>query len=358
MKNFIIAALLLVASAASLSAAGRWLGKEHSFGVIAEDGGTVYCDFYLVNDGSELMSIIDVRANCGCTRPEYSPAPIAPGDTAVIHVGFLPEGRPGQFVKRVSVDCDVEPLRSSLTISGTVVGSAATLRSRFPMEIGPVRLRSSMINYGKIYRGDTKGQSLECINASADTLRPRVADVPRYLTALVEPAVVPPGERFIIATVFKSSLTDAWGALEGSFKFYPDAAPSAEPLEIRTVAILAEDFSKLSPQELRDAPVIDVTPMAVDLEQLQTGRGKLTRSVTVKNTGRSVLIVRDVASSDPAVTAKIKDTKIKPGKSTRLDVTVDTDLLGDKRLLNARISITANAPDDPVTTVRVVAELK
>ena len=63
---------------ASAEGQGVWLEQKHDFGAFDEGLGTVYCDFRLVNTGNEPIAIINARANCGCTRPEYSRDPIAP----------------------------------------------------------------------------------------------------------------------------------------------------------------------------------------------------------------------------------------------------------------------------------------
>lgn len=350
--SFLLAAV--AATALQASSQGRWLATSHDFGVIPEDGGIVYCDFCLVNEGTEPLAIFDVRANCGCTRPDYSTDPVEPGDTAVIHVGFNPAGRPGQFAKRVSVDCNVAPLRSSLTISGTVVGSDATLRTRFPIGIGPARLRADRINYGKILRGETKGMYLECINASPDSLRPRVEDAPGYIHAIIDPAVVPPGERFTIATVVNSNKINAWGNTSGRMLFYPDAS-ATEPIEITTQMNIAEDFSRLTPKQLLEAPVISLSDIAVDLGRIPS-TGKAKGSFTITNAGKSPLIIRSVSVSHPdGISVKLPTSTIKPGKTAKAEVTVDPSKF--VRLINARIDIVSNAPGQPESTIRVVAEL-
>ena len=47
--------------------------------------------------------VLTASASCGCTRPEYPKKPIAPGKSGKIKVTYLPEGRPGEFTKTVTV---------------------------------------------------------------------------------------------------------------------------------------------------------------------------------------------------------------------------------------------------------------
>ncbi|MDE6825013.1 MAG: DUF1573 domain-containing protein [Duncaniella sp.] len=354
-----IASMLLLGATAftTASAQGVWLEQKHDFGAFDESLGTVYCDFRLVNTGNEPIAIINARANCGCTRPEYSRAPIAPGDTATVRVGFDPTGRPGRFMKYVNVDLDSKPSRASLTIQGTVIGTSNTLKSRFPVAVGPMKLRAKIIPYGEVLKGHTSGQFLEGYNASADTLRPSVTCVPDYMKVLVEPATVPPGDRFVISTILNSDKVDGWGVVTDSMTVA--AAPgSPERITVETVAIISEDFSGLSAEERAKAPVIDTDVTALDLERISPTGPEIRRSFTITNKGKSPLIIRRISCPDKAVSVSLKNTEIKPGKSVKAEVTVNPSLLAGSKLLNARINIVANDPDHPSTMIRVVAEVK
>ena len=350
------AALTAVTVATTAMAGNEWLSTTHDFGAFDENLGKVYCDFKLVNSGPEPISITGVRANCGCTRPEYSRDPVAPGDTAVIRVGFDPKGQAGRFTKRVYVDCSGDPARSTLTITGTVIGASNTLQSRYPIEVGPVSMRTPTVAYGKIRKGETMGQYIDAYNASTDTLRPRVEGAPKYINVIVQPAVVPPGEQFILSTVLHSNRTPEWGITTDSLMFYPDAAV-AEGRKIETVVILEEDFSKMTPEQIAKAPLIDVEPTAIDLRRLSRSDKPIKEKFTISNLGKSPLVIRAISCADPAVEVTLKDRTVKPGKSVRVDVTVTPERIKRSELLNARINFIANDPAHPSTMVRVVAEV-
>lgn len=342
---------------ASAEGQGVWLEQKHDFGAFDEGLGTVYCDFRLVNTGNEPIAIINARANCGCTRPEYSRDPIAPGDTAVIRVGFDPTGRPGRFYKYVNVDLDAKPKRTSLSIHGTVIGSSNTLKSRFPISVGPMKLRSKIIAYGEVLKGHTGGQFLEGYNASADSMRPAVTDVPGYIKVMVEPAVVPPGDRFVISTIINADEINDWGVVTDSMTVSPGAT-SGEKITVETVAIVNEDFSGMSAEERKNAPVLDANVTALDFERISRNSSPVTQTFTITNKGEKPLIIRKISCPENAVSIKLKNKEIKPGKNEKVSVTVTPSLLGDSNLLNARINIVANDPDHPSTMIRVVAEIK
>lgn len=74
---------------------------EYDFGSVPQ-GKPVYHYFELKNSSSKPITLKDVHASCGCTTPEWSKDPIAPGATAKIKVGFNAAAE-GAFEKFISV---------------------------------------------------------------------------------------------------------------------------------------------------------------------------------------------------------------------------------------------------------------
>ena len=76
--------------------------------------------FEFTNTGNANLVIIDVTAQCGCTRPEFPKQPIAPGKSGKIKVTYNPAGRPGAFDKTVTVKTNGSPSNVRLKIKGAV----------------------------------------------------------------------------------------------------------------------------------------------------------------------------------------------------------------------------------------------
>jgi hypothetical protein len=62
--------------------------------------------------------IDNVQASCGCTTPEWSREPIAPGGTSIIKVGYN-SAAPGYFEKTITL-MYAEGMTSLISIKGTV----------------------------------------------------------------------------------------------------------------------------------------------------------------------------------------------------------------------------------------------
>lgn len=339
------------APAASTDMGVEWLATSHDFGAFKEDDGSVSTTFSFVNHTPEEVSIRAARASCGCTTPTYTRTPVAPGDTATVTVKFNPTGRPGRFSKSVTVDIAGGP-RTRLVISGVVIGSSNTLRSRYPIEHGEMKLRTTQLPFGTVTKGKAKAAFLEVYNASARPMVPRWSGLPDYIRVATSGGdTIPAGEQAVYALTLTPSQTELYGILTDSAYIAP--AEGAEPLKIDLTAILEEDFSRLTPRQRADAPVVAVDPDRVNFGELTASDGPQTRTFTILNRGKSDMLIRRLYTTDPGVSVSLDRTKIKKGKHATATVTVDPSLL-PADILNARLQLIANDPENPITLVRVV----
>ena len=90
---------------------------EYNFGSVPQ-GKPVYHYFEIKNTGSKPITLNDVHASCGCTTPEWSKDPIAPGTTAKIKVGFNAASE-GAFEKFISIQYN-ESIQKQIIIKGNV----------------------------------------------------------------------------------------------------------------------------------------------------------------------------------------------------------------------------------------------
>lgn len=350
----IIIAAIACGCAMSAHAQASTPVEEHSFGTILEADGPVTTRFALVNISDSPIRIINARANCGCTTPEYPRRAIAPADTAWIAVTYDPAGRPGRFQKRVVVDTDTEPRRYTFTISGSVVGSEQTLQSRYPYQVGPkMRVRDRFLIFGDLPDTDTKSNYVEAYNCSSDTIRPAIGKVGPMLHVVTQPAVVPPGEQFIYSVVIRGDRRNHWGPQQSKFEII---APGGEKIPVEVSFNVRETFDHLSPQQLADAPRIAVPDSRIDLHRVLRGR-PVEAVVTIENRGRSTLKLHRVYSPDPQLKAKLKKQTVAPGKSTTLILSMDTKDASRRDIINIPLTIYSNDPAAPEFEMRFVGEM-
>lgn len=121
---FILMAMLMTISVASAQGDKQAVlsVKEniYDFGTIKEDGGNVSHTFVVSNEGASPLVMTRVIASCGCTTPQWTKEPIAPGKKGEVKVTFNPKGRPGMFAKTISIYSNGKKGSYILTIKGKV----------------------------------------------------------------------------------------------------------------------------------------------------------------------------------------------------------------------------------------------
>ncbi|RNC88449.1 MAG: DUF1573 domain-containing protein [Winogradskyella sp.] len=76
--------------------------------------------FTFTNEGNAPLVITQVKTSCGCTVPNYSKAPILPGESGEIQIKYDTK-RLGNFTKTVTVISNAEGGNKILKIKGKIV---------------------------------------------------------------------------------------------------------------------------------------------------------------------------------------------------------------------------------------------
>lgn len=333
-----------------------WLQTTYDFGAFSEDLNEVEANFKFINKSGEPIYITQVASSCGCTVPSYSKDEIAPGDTATIDVKYNAVGRPGRFSKQVYVRTTASHERYKLTVKGVVIGNKQTISARYPVEMGPLKLQRGMALLGKVHVGSGKAEYVEVYNQSSDTLTPLFQNVPSYLQISAVPPSIAPGELGTINFYVRGERLKEWGIVNDSIKIIPNQG--MEAYDYPFIAIVEEDFSKFTDEELRDAPVLVLSERTFDLGQVQENSSSpITKSIELTNRGKNPLKVRRVYSQDPAVEAKVSSQTIKKGKKASLTVTFDPSIQ-PSGIINTKLTLITNDPTQPTTTIRIVGTRK
>lgn len=91
----------------------------YDFGTVKE-GEKVEHEFTFTNTGSSPLILSNVQASCGCTTPEYSKNPIAPGDQGLVKVVFNSAGQLGKQHKVITVTSNAASSHTLLHLRGEV----------------------------------------------------------------------------------------------------------------------------------------------------------------------------------------------------------------------------------------------
>ncbi len=120
---FILTAILLSVAAVSAQKKQAVISAQETsfdFGSIKEADGKVSHTFKIDNNGDGPLVITRVIASCGCTTPEWTREPIAPGKSGDVKITYNPANRPGAFIKTISIYSNGKKGSFILTIKGKV----------------------------------------------------------------------------------------------------------------------------------------------------------------------------------------------------------------------------------------------
>lgn len=310
--------------------------------------------FTITNKGNEPLVIKDVNPSCGCTIVEWSKQPIAAGETGTIATIYDAKML-GVFQKDLEVYSNISDEPLYLHLQGRVVTQPSDYTGTFPFEMGNVRLSINNIEFDDVNRGDQPVIELQVVNMGRTAYKPELMHLPHYLTAEYLPEKLSGGRVGRIRLKLDSKKLVSMGLTQTSIylaRFVGDKV--SEENEVSVSAVLLPDFSKLSLQDRANAPIMHLSADSLDLGSMD-GKKKITRTLTISNTGKSPLEIRSVQLFNNALNVKIGDRVLDPGQTTDLKITVLAKYL-KKAKNRPRVLIITNDPQHPKRVISINVE--
>lgn len=325
---------------------------EHDFGEINEIDGMANTSFKFTNTGDSPLIISKVTASCGCTTPEWSAEPVAPGKTGEIKVGYNPKGRPGVFRKSISVIANAEPSTTVLNIAGKVNPRPKTLNEEYPREMGRLRFKSNFLSIGKVYNDSIKVGELEFINTSDSVVKASVYRSSGYVKGRFEPSTIPAGAKGKFIVEYDATKNNTFGTTNDRVYLLIDGQKESS-YTISVSATIEENFSSLSDAEKANAPVASFDSQLFDFGSIKMG--EVTSHVfKLTNKGKSDLLIRKVSASCGCTTSKNKNMAA-PGET--IDFTVTFNSRGKRGRQNRTLTVITNDPNNSNIALKLVGNV-
>lgn len=322
----------------------------YDFGKVEEEGGPAVHQFDFTNAGTRPIRILSVKASCGCTTPDWSKEPVAPGRAGFIQASFNPKGRPGYFNKSLTVMTDFDSNPIVLQIKGHVENDQSPDHeiSDYPSAKGNLRLKVSSFNMGKVYLKDEfVRKEFPVMNAGTKPITVQRVTEPAYIQADMSPKTLKPGEAGKIFVNYNGRLKNQYGFQSDNVMLYTD--DEDQPVKSFSVyATLEEFFPRLTQKELEEAPQIKIVDLSFDMGNVkQNTVGKY--QVSFLNVGKSNLEVRAIQPNCTCITAKASKETLKPGDNATIDVSFNPqERLGTQQ---KAIMVYTNDPQNPVQRI-------
>lgn len=326
---------------------------QHNFGSFKEEQGPQTFSFNFKNEGSVPLILNNVQASCGCTTPEWTRQPVAPGAKGMIKVSYDPRNRPGKFNKTIRVTSNAENPDVVLTILGEVTPRARTVEEDYPNEIGPLRAKTNHIAFVQMKENQVKKDSTEIINNTDKPVQISFKTPPSHLKALIRPAKLEPKQKGYIVVTFDATKIKAYGFVMHRIYLNVDGQDNYKN-SIAVSTTLEEDFSKLTAADLQLAPSVKYDAESFDFGDIKPG-SKVEHTFSLKNTGKKDLIIRDVKSSCGCTAVSPSKNVVAAGESVPLKVAFDST--GKSGRQSKTITVITNDPKNPTTVLRIASNI-
>lgn len=357
-RNIVLAALVSfgnITGRAQLAGPLVFMEQVHDFGEVVEERGQATQKFLFTNVSSRPVAIVSVKPSCGCTTPSWSKDPVPPGGSGYITAQFDPKGKPGYFNKTLAVVTDHDGWSIVLQIKGQVVKGEGFYPGEYRMANGAWLLRASSLNMGTVYRRDLPTvKDFAFYNAGDKPIHfLNKIDAPEYVRAEVIPSIIPPGDMGSVRISYYGGKRSAYGFQSDNIAIHTDD----EQMRLKSFSVYAtleDDFSKLAPADIDNAPQLAVEETH-DYGRIREGNTYSTE-ISITNTGKSVLKVNYVQPNCPCLEVKVSSDQLKPGASATLTVSFDTS---EKRGSQQKaLTIYTNDPAAPARRVLLTAYIE
>lgn len=326
---------------------------QHNFGTFKEELGVQSVEFNFKNEGTVPLILNNVQASCGCTTPEWTREPVAPGAKGLIKVSYDPRNRPGVFNKTIRVSSNADNADVVLSILGEVTPRARTIEEDYPNVIGPLRAKTNHLAFAAIKEKQIKKDSIEIVNSSDQPVQLSFKTPPPHLNAIFKPAKLAPKQKGYIVVTFDANKIQAYGFVMHRIYLNIDGQDDYRN-SIAVSTTLEEDFTRLSAEDLKNAPAVTYDMQSFDFGDIKPGT-KNEHTFNLKNSGKKDLIIRDVKSSCGCTAVSPSKNIVPSGESVPLKVVFDST--GKSGRQNKTITIITNDPKNPTSVLRISSNI-
>ena len=178
---------------------------DHDFGKVPEGTMATY-EFRFKNTGNQPIVIASAQASCGCTTPEWTKAPVAPGKSGVIKAVYNSAGRPGVFAKTVTVQSNATEGTKVLSLKGTVLTKDEVRASLTPAQLAAsprLTLERGSYDFGRIEAGQQSVARIGIKNTGPKDLVLSTVSSPCYCVGYrAVPPPIKPGQSAVVELVY------------------------------------------------------------------------------------------------------------------------------------------------------------
>lgn len=340
----------------------KFENETYNFGDIKEDGGKVTGRFIFTNVGNSDLELTMVRPSCGCTTASYTKEPVKPGQQGFIEVTFDPYNRTGVLNKTIRIKTNepkydnAKAMPMMLYIKGYVQKKEPSIyeKTGYKNGNGNLRMKKAVFQF-KLKNTAFYIDTIKLRNFNERPVKIEKIDLPAHISEVersFQNGQIEANADAYWVLKYDAAQKNAWGNVSDYIVIYSD--DTIEPKKVvQFTADISEDFSYL--QNNSKIPNLSVEEPVFDFGKVSAGT-QIEHTFVLTNKGNAELIIRQMATNyTTAIHYEMKNQTLKPGKSTKLKVTFDTDKRRGKQY--GTITLICNDPAHSNTILRINGEI-
>ena len=312
----------------------------------------VTAEFVMKNEGNKPLGIHNMLKSCGCTEVEYPKKSIAAGESFVVKAVYDAK-QMGTFNKQVCLYTNAADEPFILSMRGRVVSNVVDFAGPYNEMLGEIKSDVQEVEFDDVNRGDRPVQRIHIFNPTDQMMEPVVMHLPNYLQAQVSPSKVAPRHSAVVTLVLDSKKLRDLGLKQTSIYLGERPGDKIAPeKEIVVSSVLLPAFDNMTAAKKALAPKAELSTTNLDLGSFGN-RKKLKGEVLITNKGKSKLEIRSMQMFTMGLQVQLKKSKIEPGETVKMKVTVVKPDLKKSRAKNPRILMITNDPDNAKVVVKI-----
>ena len=312
----------------------------------------VTAEFVMKNEGNKPLVIHNMLKSCGCTEVEYPKKSIAAGESFVVKAVYDAK-QMGTFNKQVCLYTNAADEPFILSMRGRVVSNVVDFAGPYNEMLGEIKSDVQEVEFDDVNRGDRPVQRIHIFNPTDQMMEPVVMHLPNYLQAQVSPSKVAPRHSAVVTLVLDSKKLRDLGLKQTSIYLGERPGDKIAPeKEIVVSSVLLPAFDNMTAAKKALAPKAELSTTNLDLGSFGN-RKKLKGEVLITNKGNSKLEIRSMQMFTMGLQVQLKKSKIEPGETVKMKVTVVKPDLKKSRAKNPRILMITNDPDNAKVVVKI-----
>ena len=312
----------------------------------------VTAEFLMKNEGSKPLIIHQVYKSCGCTEVVYPKNSVAPGDSFLVKAVYDAK-QMGTFHKQICLYSNASEEPFILSMRGRVVSNVVDFAGPYDELLGELKSDVQEVEFDDVNRGDRPVQRIHIFNPTEQMMEPVVMHLPSYLQAQVSPSKVAPHRAAEVILMLDSKKLRDFGLNQTSIYLGERPGDKIAPeKEIVVSSVLLPAFDNMTAEKKEMAPKAELSTTDLDLGSFGSKK-KLKGEILITNNGKSTLEIRSMQMFTMGLQVNLKKSKIEPGESVKMKVTVVKADLKKSRAKNPRILMITNDPDNAKIVVKI-----